>query len=105
MRLTKTLYLIRNETPILDYDRLGNPIYGDPVIFYDPIPCEVEPYSNELASTRYGVFVDCTDRAFTKPDERLTLNIPIRYDGSDNYKITEVMEYDRHFEVLIKKVL
>ncbi|WP_117161438.1 hypothetical protein [Paraliobacillus sp. X-1268] len=104
MRLTKMMYVIdESETEIIDWTPLGQPIYGDMVILYHPIPCEIEPFSAGLAEYRYGVFADITHRAFTEPSDYLTLLESVRYDGEDNYKITQVMRYDKHFEVLIKK--
>ncbi|UOQ47740.1 hypothetical protein MUN88_17050 [Gracilibacillus caseinilyticus] len=104
MRLTKTMYVIdKSEREVIDLDPLGNPIYGEGEIIYHPIRCEIEPYSSELARTRLGLTVDVTHRAFCYPNDLLKLNVPIKYDGSGNYKITELLRYDKHYEVLIKK--
>lgn len=103
MRLTKTIYLIEDETPVIDYDPLGNPIYGDSIVTYLPVDCEIEPYSSELARTRLGLHAEVTHRAFTRPDDRLELNVPVRYDDEDNYTITELLKYDKHYEVLINR--
>ncbi|WP_407268959.1 hypothetical protein [Radiobacillus sp. PE A8.2] len=108
MRLTKKMYFIEEgEREIIDYDALLNPIYGDaPATEYIPLPCEIEPYSNELATTRYGVFVDATNRLFCEPNNRISLNIEItdQPNGEGNvFVVTENMKYDKHYEVLIKK--
>lgn len=98
------MYIIEEDhSEIIDYDRNGNPIYGDIIYIYHPINCEIEPYSSELAQSRLGLFAEVTHRAFCYPDNRLTLNTPIRYDGEDRYRITELLRYDKHYEVLIKK--
>jgi len=104
MRLTKTIYAIEEvEGEIIGYDDFGRPIYGDSTIVRTPIECEVEPYSNELAKTRYGVFVDATQRVFCKPNEKVLLTASMEYENEE-YQVAEYMDYGRHYEVLIKKV-
>lgn len=104
MRLTKTLYIldkVQSETPT-GTDEFGREEYG----FIDtkiPFLGEVEPFSNRLAETSYGLFVDCTNRLFCEPNVKIKLKTFIEYNGQE-FEITECMEYDRHFEVLMKKV-
>lgn len=104
MRLPKIIYIIEEiQGELVGFDQLGRPIYGEPTILKTPISSEVEPFSSKLAETRYGVFVDVTNRVFCKPHEKIVLNQEIEFENED-YRITEVMKYDRHYEVLIKKV-
>lgn len=105
MRLTKTIYAIEEVNEIIGWDDFMRPIYGDEETIYHPIPCEIEPYSGGLAQHRYGVFADITHRAFTRPNDLLKLTALVRYDGEDIYKIIEIMKYDKHYELLIKKEL
>lgn len=102
MRLRKKIYVIHEEKTIVDYNELGRPIY-DIVKTYHPIRCEVEPFSNKLAETTYGVFVDATNRVFSNPSELLQLKEPVKY-GDKLYKITEIIRYDKHYETLLKYV-
>lgn len=105
MRLTKTLYIIEeieSDKPI-GYDQLGRPIYGVSTIKTSFLG-EVEAYSSRLAETRYGVTIDVTNRVFCYPNEKLILGGSIEYKGN-SYEITECMQYDNHYEVLMKKVL
>ena len=105
MRLTKTLYIINkalSDTPN-GTDEMGRPVYGEDSTITAFLG-EVEPFSNKLAETRYGLFVDVTNRVFCLPNELIKLNCDIEYNGQ-NFIVTECMQYDRHFEVLLKKVL
>lgn len=63
---------------------------------------EVEPYSSELAKNTYGVFVTVTNRVFCKPDERIKINVELNYRDT-NYRVTQVMDYGKHYEVLIER--
>lgn len=102
MRLTKTVYLlVEGGEQIVGWNDFGEPIY-ETVFEKIPIQCEIEPYSSKLAENRYGIIVDVQYRLFTKPDEHLKLGEKIEYKDK-NYTITGVMDYDRHYEVLIKK--
>lgn len=101
MRLPKIIEIIKQEKIIADYDRYGNPIY-DTITTYYPIKCDVEPFGKELSEKSYGVFVDATHRVFTKPNELIKPNESVRY-KNEKYKITKVVEYDKHFEVMLKK--
>ncbi|ARK30772.1 hypothetical protein [Halalkalibacter krulwichiae] len=103
MRLTKTLYIVTEENgQVIDYDPFGRPIYGDPETIKSPFKGEVEPYSNTLAERTYGVFVEVTNRVFCKPNEDLKILSDIEY-LEESYKVTEIMKYDKHYEVLIRK--
>ncbi|WP_226087481.1 hypothetical protein [Mesobacillus sp. S13] len=104
MRLTKTLYVI-NKTESDEpssIDEFGRGKY-DLIETKTPLLGEVEPFSNRLAETRYGVFVDVTNRAFCMPNDLIKINGEIEYDNQ-NFIVTECMKYDRHYEVLLKKV-
>lgn len=102
MRLTKTVYLLQEgEEQIVDYNDFGEPIY-ETTYERIPVQCEIEPYSSKLAENRYGIIVDVQYRLFTKPDERLKLGEKIEYKDK-NYTITGVMDFDKHYEVLMKK--
>jgi hypothetical protein len=103
MRLTKTLYIIKEEEsaePIY-YNDFGEPVYGV-IETKTPFQAEIEPYSNTLANNRYGVSVDVTNRLFCKPNPDILLGTLIEYNNI-KYSVTENMQYDRHFEVLMKK--
>ncbi|MCG6796352.1 hypothetical protein [Geobacillus sp. YHL] len=101
MRLTKTVYLLgEGEEVLVGFNDFNEPIY-ETIPTRIPIQCEIEPYSSKLAENRYGIIVDVQYRLFTKPDERLKLGEKIEYDK--NYTITGIMDFDRHYEVLIKK--
>ncbi|KHF40706.1 hypothetical protein [Halalkalibacter okhensis] len=103
MRLTKTLYIVTEEQgEIIDYEQFGRPIYGDPEQIKSPFKGEVEPYSNTLAERTYGVFVEVTNRVFCKPNKNLKILSDVEY-LKEPYKVTEIMKYDKHFEVLIRK--
>jgi hypothetical protein len=102
MRLTKTVYLlIEGGEQIVGWNDFGEPIY-ETVFEKIPIRCEIEPYSSKLAENRYGILADVRYRLFTKPDARLKLGEKIEY-RDENYTITGVMDFDRHYEVLMKK--
>lgn len=98
MRLTKILYFYN----FLDgeVDRWGTPTKRK--VKGDYFRGEVEPYSSKLAENTYGVFVTVTDRVFCKPDPRIKVNVELNY-RNINYRITEVMDYGKHYEVLIER--
>lgn len=100
MRLTKTAY-IAGDRELVGYDQLGRPVYGEPVMI--PFEMEIEPYSTELAKTQYGVFAEVNYRMFTNPNPNLTLGTEIIY-RDEEFQIQKVWDYDKHFELLIKKV-
>lgn len=102
MRTPKTIYIIHEERKIVDYDAYDRPIY-DVVKTYHPIKCDVEPFSNKLAETSYGIFVEATNRVFSKPNELIKLGESVQY-GNGLYEVTEIIRYDKHYETLLKKV-
>lgn len=102
MRLTKIIELIKEERKIVDYDRLGNPIY-ETVKTYTPVKCEVEPFGSELSEKSYGVFVKATHRAFSEPNDLLQLDELVRYD-SEIYEITKIVKYDKHYETMLNYI-
>jgi hypothetical protein len=103
MRLTKTLYIVTEEQgEIIGYTSIGQPIYDDTQIVKTPFKGDVEPYSNTLAEHTYGVYVECTNRVFCKPNDKLKILSDIEYQ-EEPYKVTEIMKYDKHYEVLIRK--
>lgn len=101
MRLTKTLYIVTEEesTEPIGYDSLGRPIYGTTIV-KTSFDGEVEPFSSQLASTNYGLTANVTNRVFCLPNDSLVLNQHIEYNGED-YTLTGLLKYDRHYEVLI----
>jgi hypothetical protein len=104
MRLTKTLYFldkVQSETPT-GVDQFGREEYG---FITDRIPFlgEVEPFSNRLAETNYGLFVECTHRIFCEPHSLIRLKALIEYNGEE-FEVNECLSYGRHLEVLIKRV-
>lgn len=104
MRLTKTLYIIsktESDTPN-GTDEFGRDKY-DPIEIKTSFLGEVEQFSNRLAETNYGVFVDVTNRVFCEPNDLIKINGEIEYDNQ-NFIVTECMKYDRHYELLLKKV-
>lgn len=101
MRLRKTMNIVTVEKEIVDYDPLGNPIY-ETIETFHPIQCEIEPFSSSLAERSYGVFVEATNRVFSKPNSLIKLKSTITH--SDKlYKVTEIMQYDKHFETLLQE--
>ncbi|WML44086.1 hypothetical protein [Neobacillus sp. PS3-40] len=104
MRLTKTLYILEK---ILSTTPRGTDEYGraeyENVPIYTAFQGEVEPFSNRLAETNYGLFVDCTNRLFCEPNAKIKVKSLIEYNGQE-FEIIECMEYDNHSEVLMKKV-
>lgn len=102
MRLTKTVYFLEEDGErLVGYDWLNEPIY-ETVYTKVAILCEIEPYSSKLAENRYGIIADVQYRLFMKPDSRLKMGEKIEYQN-ENYTITGIMKYDKHFEVLMKK--
>ncbi|MCI1590376.1 hypothetical protein [Heyndrickxia oleronia] len=102
MRLTKTAYYYGDKGEYLGNDQFGRPVYGDPKMY--PFEMEIEPYSTELARTQYGIVVEVNYRLYTYPNTNLKLETKINYNGS-KFMITKVWDYDRHYELLIKKLL
>lgn len=104
MRLNKKLYLfVPGEETYIGDDWRGAPIYETTDDQLLPIRCEIEPYSSKLTEQNYGLFVEVTNRIFTKPDKRLKINEILVDDEDKTYKITEILKYDRHYEVLINR--
>ncbi|MBE2914743.1 hypothetical protein [Anoxybacillus flavithermus] len=102
MKLTKTVYLlVENSEQIVGYNVFDEPIY-ETVFEKIPIKCDVEPYSSKMAENRYGIVTDVQYRLFTKPDSRLKLGEKIEY-RNEKYIVTGVMDFDRHYEVLMKR--
>ncbi|MEC1725854.1 hypothetical protein P9E34_14140 [Schinkia azotoformans] len=100
MRLTKTVYgygLIFE-----GYDYRGAPIYSEGIDLDNPIQCEIEPFSSQLAGNLYGISAQVTHRMFCKPNQNISLGKYLYY-LDEKYLITSVLEYDRHYEVLINK--
>lgn len=102
MRYKDKLYAITEEKEIVDYDVLGNPIYNV-VKTYHEIRCNVEPYSSAMAKESYGEFEEVSNRAFTEPHELIELNTTLS-DKTTLYEVVESLEYDKHYEVLLKQI-
>lgn len=109
MRLTKTLFTIevtqdylRDENGDIIRDQDGRPVFGETET-RTPFLGEIQPYSARLAETTYGVMVDVQNRVFCYPNEKLTLGTSIEYKGK-KFEVTECMDYETHYEVLMKKV-
>lgn len=101
MRLRKTMNIVTEEREIVDYDPLGNPIY-EVVKTHHPIKCNIEPFSSSLAEKSYGVFVEATNRVFSKPNSLIKLQSTVSH--SDKlYKVTEIIQYDKHYETLLQE--
>lgn len=98
MRLTKTAYIL-SEGEIIGYNAFDEPIFGEATT--DPFFMEWEPFSTKLAESSYGVTVDVQYRMFTYPNEKLKINQDIVYQNK-KYKITEVKDFDKHYEVLVR---
>ncbi|MCK0470889.1 hypothetical protein [Halalkalibacter sp. APA_J-10(15)] len=107
MRLTKKLYIVTIERgEVIDYTPLGQPIYADSKTIYTPFKCKTEPYSNHKAEYQYGVFVDCSHRVFCRPNKNIKILSKLKFnqnEESEEYEVTQVLEYDRHMEVLMKR--
>jgi len=102
MRLRKTIEVITYEEKLTGFDELGRPIY-EKIKTYHPIKCEIEPFSSKLAETSYGVFIEATNRIFSRPTELLKLKDEIKY-NNHLYEITQIVKYDKHYETMIKWV-
>ncbi|WP_404443438.1 hypothetical protein LG307_14765 [Sutcliffiella horikoshii] len=103
MRTPKTFYTIHEtEGELLGHDHLGRPVYGDPTTEYRKFKGELEPYSSKLAETNYGLFVQVTNRLFCEPNPNILTTSQILY-KDEIYTVTDYLQYDKHFEVLIKK--
>jgi hypothetical protein len=103
MRLTKTLYIVetkQSDTPT-GVDQFGRPTFE--TIVKTPFFAEVEPYSSGLAEQVYGVFVDVTNRVFCTPNSKIKIKSIIEY-INDKFEVTLLMQFDNHYELLIKKV-
>ena len=102
MRLNKTMDIVTEEKKIIDYDPLGTPIY-ETVKTHHPIKCNIEPFSSSLAEKSYGVFVDATNRVFSKPHDLIKLDATVSH-SAKLFKVTEIIRYDKHFETLLQEV-
>jgi hypothetical protein len=103
MRLPKTIYTIK-EVDTGEVDWRGSPIYK--VAQGDPFPCEIMPYSSKLAETNFGIIAEVTNQMFCESRDDLELGtelIEIKNGKEQHYFVTAILDYDRHFEVLIKK--
>lgn len=102
MKTTKKIYVIHEEKEIVDYDELGNPVY-EKVKTYKPIDCQVEPFSSKLAEESYGVFIDATQRVFSRPNDLIKLDEQVEYNDTA-YKVTEIIRFDKHFETMLAEI-
>lgn len=65
----------------------GGVYYDPPTALGEPLPCNVQPYSGELAQRDYGLEVVTSLRLFSLPDERLQMNALLEWQG-DRYRVT-----------------
>lgn len=105
MRLTEKIYTIALvDTGQVDWR--GDPIYE--TVTSEPFPCEIIPYSSKLAESNFGIIAEVTNQMFCEPRDDLELGtelIEVKKNGTEqHYEVTAILDYDRHFEVLIKKV-
>lgn len=63
-------------------------IYYDPsTALGDPLACNVQPYSAELAQRDYGLVVETSLRLFALSDDRLQVGAPMEWKGAP-YRVT-----------------
>ncbi|MBP1935100.1 hypothetical protein [Ammoniphilus resinae] len=97
MRLPKTVQIIDIEK---QYDDLGRYL-GQEEIVVTEFKAEIEPYSTKLAETFYGTTVTVTNRLFCYPISQLELGSIVKW-GDKKFQVTSLMDYERHFEVLLE---
>lgn len=100
MRLRKTIYVITEEKKHVGFDDFDRPIY-EYVKTDHPIKCEIEPFSSQLAEKSYGVFLEATNRVFSRPNDLFKLGDEVKHNGQ-LYEITQIVAYDKHYETMIK---
>ena len=59
----------------------GGVYYDPPTSLGEPLSCNVQPYSSELAQRDYGIEVDTSLRLFALPDTRLKVNALLGWQG------------------------
>ncbi|MCI1964520.1 MAG: hypothetical protein LKJ17_00055 [Oscillospiraceae bacterium] len=64
------------------------------------IPCDVQPYTKELAYKDYGFTVDCTKRVFCEVDSTLQNGITVQYNG-ERYKIVKLIDWDNYYDIML----
>lgn len=83
-------------------DRLGIPQYRVEQKI-TPFQASIQPFSNKLATDRYGLNVEVTDLLYVRnPPAELDKGATIVGNGLE-YEATECLKYQRHYKVLIKK--
>lgn len=65
----------------------GSVYYDPPTPLGQPLACNVQPYSSELALKEYGLEVKANIRLFAIPDDRLQLNALMAWCGA-RYRVT-----------------
>lgn len=64
------------------------------------IPCDVQPYTKELAYKDYGFTVDCTKRVFCDPDTDLQNGVKVQYNG-EPYVIVKLIDWDDYYDIML----
>ena len=59
----------------------GGVYYDPPTPLGDPLQCNIQPYSAELAQRDYGLVVETSLRLFALPDERLKPGALMQWEG------------------------
>ncbi len=65
----------------------GGIYYDPPTADGEPLSCNVQPYSEELARQQYGLEVKTSKRMYSLPDARLQVNALLEWRG-ETYRIT-----------------
>lgn len=82
---------------------LGGGVYqpGVPELAYKT-KVDIQPYSSAQAKRDYGYDVETTNRMFAKPAELIIGKNFIKYKDYD-YDVVEIIEWDRHIEVMLNR--
>lgn len=64
------------------------------------IPCDIQPYTKELAYKNYGFIVDCTKRVFCDVDLVLQTGMTVLYDG-EPHAIVKLVDWDSYYDIML----
>lgn len=64
------------------------------------IPCDIQPYTKELAYRDYGFTVDCTKRMFCDADSVLQTGTTVLNDG-EPYVIVKLVDWDDYYDIML----